>query len=74
MTEHAITDATTLHGWRKSSYSGNDADSCVEVVDGYPSGVPVRDSKRSHGPALIFPANGWSTFVAAVKAGSTPDN
>ncbi|MFD5412221.1 DUF397 domain-containing protein [Streptomyces nojiriensis] len=72
MTEHTISDASALSGWRKSSYSGNEAGSCIEVLDGHPSGVPVRDSKIPHGPALLFPPDGWSSFVAAVKAGEFP--
>ena len=70
MTEHTIPDASALNGWRKSSYSGNEGGSCIEVLDGHPSGVPVRDSKDPHGPALVFPAAGWSSFVTAVKDGS----
>ncbi|GAA2459167.1 DUF397 domain-containing protein [Streptomyces mauvecolor] len=69
MTEHTISDAASISGWRKSSFSGGDAGSCVEVLDDYPAGVPVRDSKAPNGPALVFPAGGWSSFVAAVKAG-----
>jgi hypothetical protein len=72
MTEHTIPSADTLSGWRKSSYSGTEANSCVEVLDGHPSGVPVRDSKTPHGPALVFPAAGWSSFVTAVKDGEFP--
>ncbi|NBM17939.1 DUF397 domain-containing protein, partial [Streptomyces sp. GC420] len=30
--------------WRKSSYSEGGADNCVEVADGIPAVVPVRDS------------------------------
>lgn len=67
MTEHTIKDAGTLSGWRKSSYSNSDGGSCVEVLDNYPAGVPVRDSKTPHGPALIFPTTGWSSFLSAIK-------
>ncbi|MDF3142546.1 MULTISPECIES: DUF397 domain-containing protein [unclassified Streptomyces] len=67
MTDRTISNASTLSGWRKSSYSGNEAGSCLEVLDNHPSGVPVRDSKVPHGPALIFSAANWSAFVAAVK-------
>lgn len=67
MTDRTIPNAATLNGWRKSSYSGNDGGSCVEVLDGYPSGVPVRDSKVTHGPALVFRAADWSSFITAVK-------
>uniref|UniRef100_A0AAU2VA22 DUF397 domain-containing protein n=1 Tax=Streptomyces sp. NBC_00003 TaxID=2903608 RepID=A0AAU2VA22_9ACTN len=69
MTEHTISDAASLSGWRKSSHSGGDAGSCVEVLDGYPTGVPVRDSKAPNGPALILPEAGWSSFVTAIKGG-----
>ncbi|MBO0917485.1 DUF397 domain-containing protein [Streptomyces laculatispora] len=68
MTERTIRTASALRGWRKSSYSDNQGGSCVEVLDGYPSGVPVRDSKSPHGPALVIPATGWTSFVTAVKA------
>lgn len=70
MTEHLIRDGSTLRGWRKSSYSGPEAGSCLEILDGYPSGVPVRDSKTPHGPVLLFPAVHWSSFVGALKAGT----
>ncbi|WP_433857442.1 DUF397 domain-containing protein [Streptomyces kronopolitis] len=70
MTEPIIPDASTLCGWRKSSYSGSDSGSCLEVLDGNPSGVPVRDSKVPHGPALVFEISVWSLFVAAVKHGA----
>ncbi|GAA2484312.1 hypothetical protein GCM10010406_20730 [Streptomyces thermolineatus] len=72
MPELTIPDAGSLNGWRKSSHSGPDGGSCVEVLDGHPSGVPVRDSKDPHGPALVFPTDSWSTFVAAVKRGDFP--
>ncbi|MFC8294465.1 DUF397 domain-containing protein [Streptomyces sp. NPDC057242] len=56
--------------WRKSSYSNSDGGECVEVSDDFaPLVVPVRDSKTPHGPALVFPAGGWSSFVAAVRGG-----
>lgn len=56
--------------WRKSSYSNGDGGACVEVADGYPGLTPVRDSKAPSGPALVFPAEGWSCFVTAVKGGA----
>ncbi|MFF9913871.1 DUF397 domain-containing protein [Streptomyces sp. NPDC013457] len=67
MTERAIPDSSALNGWRKSSYSGNEGGSCVEVIDHHPAGVPVRDSKSLGGPALVFPRSVWSTFVAGLK-------
>ncbi|MFE4358948.1 DUF397 domain-containing protein [Kitasatospora xanthocidica] len=59
--------------WRKSSYSGAQSD-CVEVAVGLPGAVPVRDSKDSGGPALLFPADAWSSFLAGVKAGEFSTN
>lgn len=70
MTECIIPDAATLTGWRKSSHSSDDGGTCVEVVDHHPAGVPVRDSKDPHGPALVFPSAAWSSFVEAVKTGA----
>ncbi|MCT4357743.1 DUF397 domain-containing protein [Streptomyces sp. Je 1-79] len=67
MSERTISHASTLSGWRKSTYSGNESGSCVEVVDHHPAGVPVRDSKAPAGPALVFPPSVWSTFVAGLK-------
>ncbi|WP_332836370.1 DUF397 domain-containing protein [Streptomyces odonnellii] len=55
--------------WRKSSYSDNGDGACLEVSDGHVAGVPVRDSKAPHGPAIVFPVRDWSVFVGAVKGG-----
>ncbi|MBZ6254698.1 DUF397 domain-containing protein [Streptomyces olivaceus] len=52
--------------WRKSSYSSGTGGECVEVTDGLPGVVPVRDSKDPHGPALLFPSEAWSAFVGAL--------
>ncbi|MEU5898595.1 MULTISPECIES: DUF397 domain-containing protein [Streptomyces] len=73
MTSHTIPNAAALNGWRKSSYSGSEGGSCVEVLDGHPAGIPVRDSKTPHGPALVFPPEGWSSFVTAIKDGRLTD-
>lgn len=53
--------------WRKSSHSGASGGNCLEVADGYTGIVPVRDSKRADGPALVFTAAHWTTFVNAVR-------
>ncbi|WDG30799.1 DUF397 domain-containing protein [Streptomyces sp. CA-278952] len=58
----------TAAAWRKSSYSNQEGGDCVEVADGFPGVVPVRDSKNPHGPALVLPAAAWTAFVAAVAA------
>ncbi|MEU9750155.1 DUF397 domain-containing protein [Streptomyces niveus] len=52
--------------WRKSSYSDGTGGSCVEVADGLPGVVPVRDSKIPDAAALVFTAPAWSAFVASV--------
>ena len=67
MNERTSPDASDLTGWRKSTYSGNEGGSCVEVLDGYPWGIPVRDSKIPHGPVVVISESGWSSFVAALK-------
>ncbi|MGW2411651.1 DUF397 domain-containing protein [Streptomyces tubercidicus] len=58
--------------WRKSTYSNSDGGNCIEVSDDLPALTPVRDSKTPHGPALLFEAATWSSFVNAVKAGQLP--
>ncbi|WP_328494123.1 DUF397 domain-containing protein [Streptomyces sp. NBC_00414] len=67
----AISDSTTTeYDWFRSSYSNGD-NNCVECAN-VPGIVPVRDSKRPEGPALIFSAAPWGAFVASVKADATP--
>ncbi|MEU5717562.1 DUF397 domain-containing protein [Streptomyces sp. NPDC020403] len=60
----------SVAAWRRSSYSNSDGGQCIEVSDAFPGVVPVRDSKCPHGPALTFAADGWSSFVVAVKHGA----
>ncbi|GLV73463.1 hypothetical protein Shyhy02_14650 [Streptomyces hygroscopicus subsp. hygroscopicus] len=67
-----IPNASTLPGWRKSSYSNGQGAECVEVADCIPGFVPVRDSKSPSGPALVFTVDGWTSFVAAIKAEELP--
>ncbi|MFJ9372507.1 DUF397 domain-containing protein [Streptomyces sp. NPDC101455] len=59
----------TAASWRKSSYSNQDGGACVEVSDDFATVVPVRDSKVPHGPLLVFPADGWTSFVSAIRNG-----
>ncbi|MEU0072446.1 DUF397 domain-containing protein [Streptomyces sp. NPDC006332] len=66
--EHALSDSSALTGWYKSSYSGGNQGECLEVARGY-ADVPVRDSKEVGGPALVFSARRWASFVTAVKDG-----
>ncbi|MBD0689512.1 DUF397 domain-containing protein [Streptomyces sp. CBMA123] len=58
--------------WFKSSYSNNGG-TCVEVAADFPGLTPVRDSKDPQGPALVFPAEAWKSFVAAVRGGEFGD-
>ncbi|MGD3106459.1 DUF397 domain-containing protein [Streptomyces sp. YGL11-2] len=69
MTRHTIQNAASIGGWRKSSYSGSENGSCLEVLDGDPHAVPVRDSKAPRGPVVVVPAEAWVAFVAAVRGG-----
>jgi hypothetical protein len=59
----------SLATWRKSTYSNGDGGLCVEVADGHPALVPVRDSKTapSGGPVLLFRTPAWAAFVANLK-------
>ncbi|MET7796867.1 DUF397 domain-containing protein [Streptomyces decoyicus] len=65
-------DLLTTATWRKSSYSNQDGGQCIEVSDDFPALVPIRDSKDPQGPALLFEASAWSSFVTAVKSGQLP--
>ncbi|MFE7105322.1 DUF397 domain-containing protein [Streptomyces sp. NPDC057575] len=53
--------------WRKSSYIGNTGGDCVEVADGLPCAVPVRDSKNPDGPVLMVGADAWRSFVDGLR-------
>ncbi|MFD4395749.1 DUF397 domain-containing protein [Kitasatospora sp. NPDC058478] len=67
----ADTDLTTA-SWVKSSYS-QQGGNCLEVAPGFLDSLPVRDSKDPEGPALIFPADAWRSFVSAVRTGEFGD-
>ncbi|MFJ8000775.1 DUF397 domain-containing protein [Streptomyces sp. NPDC096310] len=54
--------------WRKSSYSNSDGGECVEAALNLPGTVPVRDSKNPEGPALLFPATAFTSFVQALRS------
>ncbi|WP_425584868.1 DUF397 domain-containing protein [Streptomyces vastus] len=57
--------------WRAHSASCEPNRRPAPRTDGHTT-VPVRDSKNPHGPALLFPVGGWSSFVDAVKSGQFP--
>lgn len=62
-----MTPDLTTAVWRKSSYSDGGASNCIEVADGHPGLVPVRDSKTPTTRPLIFGASAWRLFVGGVK-------
>jgi hypothetical protein len=51
--------------WRKSSYSGNGGQSCVEVASR--DVVLVRDTSNRTGPVLAFSTAAWRRFADQVK-------
>ena len=68
--EHTIARALATARWVKSSYSGPTGGNCVEVA-GLGGGLAaVRDSRRTAGPALVFPAREWRAFI--VEASTAP--
>ncbi|MEE1791483.1 DUF397 domain-containing protein [Streptomyces sp. BE308] len=74
--DHDLSTAT----WHKSSYCGASGGNCLEVGVWRPSPhgdgdgpdaptrfVPVRDSKRADGPAILFGAGAWEPFLGGLK-------
>ncbi|MDO0915113.1 DUF397 domain-containing protein [Streptomyces sp. DT2A-34] len=61
-------DLSNAH-WRTSTYSGGSGgEACVEVADGVPGTVPVRDTKlAADSPVLLIPAHAWTGFVTSLK-------
>jgi Domain of unknown function (DUF397) len=61
--------------WRKSTYSGGNGGTCVEIAvlpgskEGSDYVIALRDSKNPEGPALIFTPNEWTAFTAGVLDG-----
>ncbi|MFJ8075388.1 DUF397 domain-containing protein [Streptomyces sp. NPDC096176] len=55
-----------LH-WFKSSHSGGEGGSCVEVATASAT-VHVRDSKDLAGPRLAVAPAAWGDFVAYARA------
>lgn len=54
--------------WRKSTFSNGDGGDCVEVAEGFPGIVPVRDSKDVARGLLAFPASSWASLTSSLKA------
>lgn len=55
--------------WRKSSRSGPNGGSCVEVVL-TPHLTAIRDSKDPSGPVLTLPVSEWASFARALRDGA----
>ncbi|WOI59311.1 DUF397 domain-containing protein [Streptomyces fradiae] len=72
MTDYTASVTSALCGWRKSSHSSGDGGSCIEVLDGHPAGIRVRDSKAPQDPPLLIPAAPWTAFVTALRNGDLP--
>jgi hypothetical protein len=52
--------------WRKSSYSANGGEACVETAsDG--GTILVRDTTNRSGETLAFTAGAWATFTASLR-------
>jgi hypothetical protein len=52
--------------WRKSSYSGTQAN-CVEVASNLAGLVAVRDSKGPDGTVLVVSSEEWQLFITALR-------
>ncbi|WP_432746621.1 DUF397 domain-containing protein [Streptomyces sp. JH002] len=57
--------------WRASSYSNANGGQCLEVADGFPGMVPVRDSKCPE-RSLTVSAPAWGAFVTSIRAEGSP--
>jgi Domain of unknown function (DUF397) len=61
--------------WRKSSYSGGNGGTCVEVAVLSDSTeisereMAIRDSKNPNGPSLIFDLDQWRAFTTGIHHG-----
>ncbi|SCG33886.1 DUF397 domain-containing protein [Micromonospora humi] len=59
--------ALTTPQWRKSTRSGGNGGSCVEVADNLPGVVLVRDTKDRDGGTLHVDTASWRSFVDLSK-------
>ncbi|MEV6590500.1 DUF397 domain-containing protein [Streptomyces acidicola] len=58
-----MSSSTSELAWFKSTYSGSEGDSCVEVAL-TPALIHVRDSKDRQSPQLALSPAAWADFVA----------
>lgn len=52
--------------WRKSSFSGDENQACVEVAFTTPT-IAVRDSKDPSGPHLTVNPSSWRGFLHSIS-------
>ncbi|MEU4154469.1 DUF397 domain-containing protein [Streptomyces sp. NPDC026659] len=64
MREYDLTNAR----WHKSTYSNGEGGNCIEVADGVPGVIPVRDSKVTEGAVVVVGTPAWAHFINAVGA------
>jgi hypothetical protein len=62
MNSHDLAAAT----WIKSSHSDANGGNCIEIAPGYPTVVPVRDSKNPDGAVLLVSRSAWAAFISAL--------
>jgi len=55
--------------WRKSSYSSNGEDTCVEVRRAGSQNIAARDSKSPRDPVLYLSKSDFARLLVDVKAG-----
>ncbi|WP_028935875.1 DUF397 domain-containing protein [Pseudonocardia spinosispora] len=55
--------------WRKSTFSGGNGNSCVEMAFLSDDTVAVRDTKDRALPAHRYAATEWHALLAGVRAG-----
>ncbi|RDG36410.1 DUF397 domain-containing protein [Streptomyces corynorhini] len=66
-----MTQDVPLRSWVKSSYSNQDGGNCVEWSPAHAAAhgtVPVRDSKRPHGPVLLLAPAAWTGLVDLARS------
>ncbi|MET9145257.1 DUF397 domain-containing protein [Streptomyces sp. NPDC004042] len=64
-----MSSGTTELAWFKSSYSGSEGDSCVEIAIA-DQAVHVRDSKDVSRTPFAVDRDGWAPFVSFVAGAS----
>lgn len=63
-----MSGSTAELAWFKSSYSGSQGDSCVEVALA-PATIHVRDSKDEQSPRLALSPAAWADFLSYAARG-----